>query len=423
MKRFVPSYLHSLLISSLCIALTSLPCVQAQTTFATLLQEGVVTIGVINDRHHYHVTSEGPQGFDYAYASGYADYLGVALNIVPFYTESELRNALRNNQIDIAAPRFNWQTNGHEFSTGPLLFTSPLVTVMRDDTTTPCINLTANQRLVLPALLDTATAQSGLTWQPSDTSDSVGLLNTLATRQPLCTILPADWLSSLLPQFNDLQVLELNHTELNKQWAVRKQDKALLSSLFEYTHFSRANGSLAILMARKNAPTSMLAEPDARIFVTAVREKYPQIQGSLEAIKSATNQPYVAAIDYLLYHWRTDAESVGDFKPASTRFKQIHRTLERLDELLPARISASERRWFILAAYAIGMEHIEDARQLTEQAGANPDRWIDVKQHLPRLSEEYAITRYGFADGHYAVAFVTQVRAYADTLSLLLTGT
>ena len=423
MKRFVPSFLHPVLILSLFITVTTLPCVQAQTSLATLLQKGEVSIGVINDRHYYHVNADGPQGLDYAYASGYADYLGVTLNIVPFYAESELLNALRKHDIDIAAPRFNWQTNDNAFSSGPLLFTSPLVTVMRGETATPCINLTATQRPVLPALIDAVTAQSGLTWQPADTPDSVGLLNMLASQQPSCSALPAVWLSSLLPRFSDLQVLELNQTELTKQWAVREQDKALLSSLFEYTHFSRANGSLAILMARMNAPRPLLAEPDARTFVTAVEEQYPRIQDSLEAIKSAGNEPYIAAIDYLLHDWQTAPESAGDFIPAATRFEQISRTLERLDQLLPARISAPDRRWFILAAYAIGMEHIEDARQLTGQAGANPDRWIDVKQHLPELSEEYAMTRYGFADGHYAVAFVTQVRAYADTLSLLLKGT
>ncbi len=41
-----------------------------------------------------------------------------------------------------------------------------------------------------------------------------------------------------------------------------------------------------------------------------------------------------------------------------------------------------------LAAYNIGLGHLEDARILTLQNGGDPDKWVDVKKNLPLLSKE-----------------------------------
>ncbi|MEC9263439.1 MAG: hypothetical protein VYD53_18945, partial [Pseudomonadota bacterium] len=69
---------------------------QAQSTLNSVLEEQVLKVGLINDRHHYHLTGDGPTGFDYGYARGLADYLGVTLQAVPFYSETKLYRALSN---------------------------------------------------------------------------------------------------------------------------------------------------------------------------------------------------------------------------------------------------------------------------------------------------------------------------------------
>ena len=71
-----------------------------------------------------------------------------------------------------------------------------------------------------------------------------------------------------------------------------------------------------------------------------------------------------------------------------------------------------------LAAYNIGMGHLEDARVLTERQGGNPDLWVDVKRRLPQLRQKkyYRTTKYGYARGDEALQYVENIRRYYDSL-------
>jgi membrane-bound lytic murein transglycosylase F len=73
-----------------------------------------------------------------------------------------------------------------------------------------------------------------------------------------------------------------------------------------------------------------------------------------------------------------------------------------------------------LAAYNLGMGHLEDARIMTQQAGGNPHLWPDVRAQLPKLQDPdyFPITKFGFADGEQAVTYVDNIRHYKGLLSL-----
>lgn len=71
-----------------------------------------------------------------------------------------------------------------------------------------------------------------------------------------------------------------------------------------------------------------------------------------------------------------------------------------------------------LAAYNIGLAHLEDARVLAQRLKLNPDRWADVKRALPLLNqvEYYSTLKYGYASGGAPVVFVESVRTYHKIL-------
>ena len=64
----------------------------------------------------------------------------------------------------------------------------------------------------------------------------------------------------------------------------------------------------------------------------------------------------------------------------------------------------------------MGFGHLQDARRLTSRLGGDPDKWVDVKKHLPLLGEEkwYTKTRYGYARGQEPVDYVENIRRYYD---------
>ena len=86
---------------------------------------------------------------------------------------------------------------------------------------------------------------------------------------------------------------------------------------------------------------------------------------------------------------------------------------------LPESIHPADRIWFALAAYNVGMGHLEDARKLTAAEGLDPNKWLDVKNILPRLAQKqwYSKTRYGYARGGEPVHFVNNIRRYYDILT------
>jgi membrane-bound lytic murein transglycosylase F len=92
--------------------------------------------------------------------------------------------------------------------------------------------------------------------------------------------------------------------------------------------------------------------------------------------------------------------------------------LADLKRKLPARIAEPDRTWLALAAFNIGVGHLEDARILAKRLKLNPDLWSDVRTVLPLLAEPdyYIMLKNGYARGGMPVAFVGRVRGYYDIL-------
>ena len=94
------------------------------------------------------------------------------------------------------------------------------------------------------------------------------------------------------------------------------------------------------------------------------------------------------------------------------------RYLKNIKRRLPKDIEEPDLTWFALAAYNVGMGHLEDARVITERQGGDPDLWADVMERLPLLqkSKFYQNTRYGYARGTEPVTYVQNIRHYYSIL-------
>jgi membrane-bound lytic murein transglycosylase F len=94
------------------------------------------------------------------------------------------------------------------------------------------------------------------------------------------------------------------------------------------------------------------------------------------------------------------------------------RYLKSLKRRLPQRIREPDLTWFALAAYNIGLGHLEDARVITQHQGGNADVWVDVMTYLPWLqkSKHYEKVRYGYARGSEPVTYVQNIRHYYSIL-------
>lgn len=90
------------------------------------------------------------------------------------------------------------------------------------------------------------------------------------------------------------------------------------------------------------------------------------------------------------------------------------RYLQLMKERIPQRIKDPDRTWLAMAAYNIGIGHLEDARIITQMRKKNPDRWADVRANLPRLSDPkwHSRVKRGYANGRETVEFVERVAQF-----------
>ncbi len=157
------------------------------------------------------------------------------------------------------------------------------------------------------------------------------------------------------------------------------------------------------------------------------------------AIDNEFDERFLAAISYQESHWNEKARSYTGVRGLMMLTLETAKRVgikDRLDpeesimggakylnilkSSLAEHIMEPDRSWMTLAAYNVGLGHLEDARVLTEKLGDNPDLWIDVEKHLPKLSQKewYSKTRHGYARGHEPVEFVRRIRRYYDILRL-----
>jgi len=146
---------------------------------------------------------------------------------------------------------------------------------------------------------------------------------------------------------------------------------------------------------------------------------------------------FLAAISYQESLWNKDAKSFTGVRGLMMLTNQTAKGLgikDRTDpeqsidggaryflsrhKRLPEGITEPDRTWMALAAYNIGLGHLEDARVITQRQGGNPNLWDDVKARLPLLAKAkyYRKTRHGYARGWEPVSYVKRIRSYHKIL-------
>jgi membrane-bound lytic murein transglycosylase F len=218
-------------------------------------------------------------------------------------------------------------------------------------------------------------------------------------------------------------------------WAVAPGYPELRDALDAFIARLRNDGTLARLADRYFTEPRQVERIDASVFQDRIRKALPAWRKTfLEAqTKSGVEWRLLAAIAYQESQWDPGATSetgVRGLMQLTEDTAQALGVTDRLDpkaaaigaakyladlkRKLPARITEPDRTWLALAAFNIGIGHLEDARILAQRQKLNPDLWSDVQNALPLLAEpDYYITlKNGYARGGMPVAFVGRVRGY-----------
>lgn len=219
----------------------------------------------------------------------------------------------------------------------------------------------------------------------------------------------------------------------------KSNDNSLYDRATAFFEKIRENGELTRLISRNYSHTSAFDYVGTMIFRRHVAQRLPQYREFFERAGEQYDLDWrlLAAMGYQESQWDPNAVSptgvrgimmltqdtaadVGidnridpqsSIMGGATYFAQ---TLKRI----PDDIQEPDRTWMAMAAYNVGLGHLEDARVLTEEQGKDPHRWFDVKQSLPLLAKRkwYVKTKHGYARGWEPLQYVENIRSYYDIL-------
>ena len=215
-------------------------------------------------------------------------------------------------------------------------------------------------------------------------------------------------------------------------------DSSLYDAALAFFEKIRKNGTLDQLLERYYGYVERLNFVDKRTFKRHAVSRLPSLTPFFKKAAQETSLDWklLAAIGYQESHWNPKAKSPtgvrGIMMLTKATAKQLGvedrmdpeqsilggaRYVQMMEEKIPDRIEEPDRLWLALAGYNIGFGHLEDARILAQRRGGDPDKWADVKQSLPLLSQKkhYKTLRHGYARGREPV-YVDGVRSYYDIL-------
>jgi len=201
----------------------------------------------------------------------------------------------------------------------------------------------------------------------------------------------------------------------------------------------KADPAKAATAAKPAPQRARLPKRLANDFHSHIESRLPHLRSSFEAAGRDTgfNWRMLAALGYQESRWRPAAVSprgaqgvmmlmpltvtkmgVKDVFSPDENIMAGSRYLLLMKERIPKRIRDPDRTLLAMAAYNIGIGHLEDARIITQMRKKNPDRWADVRANLPRLADPHWHTRVkrGYANGRETAQFVERVSQFAAIL-------
>ena len=223
-------------------------------------------------------------------------------------------------------------------------------------------------------------------------------------------------------------------------WAFPKSDDdTLYRAARNFMLRANTSGMVAELRELYFGHVSKMNAGGAQTFAQLTRERLPRWKEEMERVAKEYDLDWelLAALSYQESHWNPRAKSPTGVRGLMMLTRATARELgvNRLDpiesieggaryfvqarEKIPERIREPDRTWMALAAYNVGYGHLEDARILTQQLGGNPDRWADVRDHLPLLAKRqyYKNLKHGYARGWEPVTYVQNIRHYQALLT------
>ncbi len=438
-------YLFSLLLLSL---------LQASCTIPPPLVERIKAAGELKvaTRNSGTTLYEGPNGLtgiEYDLVKMFAEELGVTPHFIIPKRFDDLLPTVINGDVHLAAAGLTVTPDRvSDIRFGPAYQRITQQVIYRQGNHRPrkVEDLYGGKLLVIAGssheeeLLRLKTTHPELTWESRSDLESAEMMQMVLEREIDYTIADSNEFAVTRRFMPNLGVA-FNLTEPQPlAWAMaHAEDSSLYKAMEAFFNRISQDGTLDELIERYYGHIGRLNFVELKTFIKHYETRLPKYNGYFKEAENISGIDWrtLAAIGYQESHWNPRARSPtgvrGIMMLTLTTAKQMKidsrldpqqsiiggaKYLRYINDRLPTRVEEPDRFWMTLAGYNVGFGHLEDARILTEHLGDNPDKWVDVKKHLPKLSLKkwYSGLKHGYARGNEPVNYVDNIRAYVELM-------
>ncbi len=437
-----------LLLLSVCVNLL-VTCSQPPSLLEEVLRLGELRVATRTSPTTYYTGPRGPQGPEYELIRGFAQFLGVELKLQTADRFNDLLRQVEQGNSHMAAAGLTiTEERNRRVRFGPSYQTVAQYLVYRRGQRKPQdvadlidkhVEIVAGTSYV-KGLRQLQTRNPGLAFRENPNADVADLLIGVASGEIDFTVADSNLFKiyrNLVPEIGLGFEIAL---EDSLAWAFpRRADTSLVDESARYLRYIRENGDLARIMDRYYGHTSRFNYVGTRRFIRDFRDKFPRYEGFFEDAAAGIEMDWrlLAAIGYQESRWDPEAvsptgvrgimmltENTAEYIGVNDRIDPEQSIfggadyLARMKRRFPAAIREPDRTWFALSSYNIGYEHVQDARELTQQLGGDPNLWVHVRENFSKLGQRrwYQQTRHGYAPGWEPVMYVENVRNYYDIL-------
>jgi membrane-bound lytic murein transglycosylase F len=395
---------------------------------------------------------EGPDGYrgiEYDLAQLFAKQLGVRANFIVPENFNQILSLISEGEADIAAAgltitdeRKNWMrfAPAYQEVTEQIIYRSGTPRPKSINDLSKGIFEVLRGSSHIETLSAHRQKHFDLQWLTSSDSSSDELIELVNLQLIDYTAADSNQVSLYRQLYPKLHVAFDISESRKLAWALYKsEDTSLYDETVRFFKKIKKDGTLEWLIEKNFGHTKSFDYVGNCTFRRHFKQRLPKLQGFFEAAAEQNGLDWrlLAAMGYQESHWNPKAVSPtgvrGVMMLTQSTAKQLGvknrldpkesifggaRYLAQRIKKIPKRIPEPDRTWMALAAYNVGLGHLEDARVLTERRKGNPDSWIEVKQHLPLLSKKkwYKQTKHGYARGREPVLYVKNIRNYYSLL-------
>jgi len=401
-----------------------------------------------NSATTYYEGPDGPAGFEYDLASRFADFLGVKLHIVVAPGFNNILSLVALGDAHLAAAGLAITDRRKEkVRFGPVYYHFVPQLVYRSGSVRPrnLDDLHGTLEVVRGSsheerLEKLKATHPHLKWKADPDVDSEELMSLVWQQLIDYTVADSHELAINRNYYPELKPAFDLGKKRSLAWAFPQgKDDSLLLAATVFFNKIRRNGVLNQLIERYFGHVARFDYVGTRRYRAHVAERLPKYEPIFKRAATETGIDWrlLAAIGYQESHWDPDAVSptgvkgimmlttgaaqelgIDDREDVEQSITGGAEYLEQMIGQIPDRIPEPDRTWMALAAYNVGLGHLEDARILTLKNKGDADKWVDVKKNLPLLSKEkwFKQTRHGYARGREPVRYVENIRTYYDIL-------